>query len=156
MRAIRFVRAFLAYNLCLAAVLVVMATFIGLNSWTAVLVHATGLQISPWITGGDPARTVDHGTYSTQIHHPVFRGLLGERDEGFVQVDWIPKISTPVRIDEPIDFDADGSADFLIQWAPRTEPPTLTPLRSAVLGLRSHHELSDRFAIRVNLRNVGP
>jgi hypothetical protein len=111
------------------------------------------LKVSPWFSGGEVARNIDHGIYATRIYHPVFAGLIGQRSEGFVQVDWEKTASMPAQIDELVDLDGDGKPDFRIQWNTLTEAVSLTPLGPSVISLRSHSTLSDRFVIRVNIRN---
>jgi hypothetical protein len=147
------IKSFFGYSISLLAIPLVMAVFIGLGSWSALLVHGTGVKISPWFSGGEVARIVDHGTHVTRIYHPVFAGIFGQRREGFVQVDWLKKAFVPAQIDERVDLAGDGTPDFRIQWNTLTDAITLTPVNPAVIGLRSHDALSDRLVVRVNLRN---
>jgi hypothetical protein len=147
------IKSFFGYSISFLAIPLVMAVFIGLGSWSALLINGTGVKISPWFSGGDVARIVDHGAYVTRIYHPVFAGIFGQRREGFVQVDWSKKASVPAQIDERVDFDGDGTPGFRIQWNTLTDAITLTSVHPAVIGLRSHDTLSDRLVVRVNLRN---
>src|SRR5512136_1900572 len=62
-------------------------------------ISATGLKTSANWTGGEVAQTIDHGTYQTEVHRPVFDALIGERRQGFVQVAWRPPEALPARID---------------------------------------------------------
>jgi hypothetical protein len=89
-------------------------------------VSATGLKTSANWTGGEVVQTIKHGAYQTEIHRPVFDALIGERKEGFIQIDWRPPENLPARIDEQIDFDADGQADFRIELEPATRQATIT------------------------------
>lgn len=117
------------------------------------MVSATGLTISPWFTGGEVARTVDHDTYRTDIHRPVFDALIGERKQGFVQIGWTPLEALPARIDEEVDVDGDGQADFRVKWDTGSDQATLTPYASWVLRLEGTYRLEDALAVRVTLRN---
>jgi hypothetical protein len=76
-----------------------------------------GLNISPWFSGGEVRQTIDHGTYRTLVHRPVFDGLIGERSNGFVQIDWVPKekFHLPVILQEEFDADGDGKIDFSVR-----------------------------------------
>ena len=118
------------------------------------LISATGLTTSANWTGGEVVQTIEHGAYRTEIHRPVFDALIGEHKEGFIQVAWRPPEDLPVRIDEEIDFDADGQADFRIELEPATRQATLTPYSSSVLELVGVYDLGDTLAVRVKLRNL--
>jgi len=148
------IKSFFAYTISFLTIPMVLAVFIGLGSWSALLVHGTGVRISPWFSGGDVARIVDHGPYVTRIYQPVFAGIFGPRRQGFVQVDWSKKAFVPAQIDEQVDLAGTGTPDFRIQWNTLTDAVTLTSANPAVIGLRSHETSSDRLVVRVNLRNA--
>jgi hypothetical protein len=146
-------KAILGYTVAALMIPLALATLMGLNDWMRLLVSTTGLTVSPWFTGGEVIQTVDHGDYQTRIHRPVFDALIGERSEGFVQVDWTPPTAVPARIDEQVDFDGDGQVDFHIELDTQTRQANLTPLTSQVLGLEGVYRLDDAWAIRVTLKN---
>ena len=77
----------------------------------------------------------------------------GERKEWFVQVDWTPLGTLPAQIDEEVDVDGDGQADFRVEWDTGSDQATLTPYASWVLGLEGTYRLEDALAVRVTLRN---
>ncbi|MDY6877388.1 MAG: hypothetical protein SWK90_14450 [Chloroflexota bacterium] len=147
------VKTVLGYIVASLSIPIILATFMGMPFWSKLLVSTTGVTISPWFTGGEVARTVDHDTYRTDIHRPVFDALIGERKQGFVQVDWAPLESLPARIDEEVDVDGDGQADFRVEWDTASDQATLRPYASWVLGLERTYRLEDSLAVRVNLRN---
>ena len=116
-------------------------------------ISATGLTLSPWIDGGEVVQTTDHGTYQTHVHRMVFDALIGQRKEGFVQVDWLPPYALPARIDEEIDADGDGQADFRVEAVTATQEVTLTPHAPWVLRLEGIYGLEDSLVVRVILKN---
>ena len=118
-----------------------------------LFISATGLTLSPWIDGGEVLQTINHGAYRTRVHRMVFDALIGEREEGFVQVEWRPPSALPARIDEEIDADGDGQADFHVQVDTANKETTLTPYASWVLELEGTYRLEDSLMIRVGLRN---
>ena len=118
-----------------------------------LFISATGLTLSPWIDGGKVVQTIDHGTYQTHVHRMVFDALIGERKEGFVQVDWLPPDALPARLDEEIDADGDGQADFRIEVGTAAKEVTLTPYAPWVLELEGIYKLEDFLAVRVTLKN---
>jgi hypothetical protein len=116
-------------------------------------ISATGLKTSANWTGGEVVQTHEHGTYRTEVHRPVFDALIGERKEGFVQVAWRPADALPARIDEEIDADADGRADFRIELETATRQASLTPYSPNVIELEGVYRLGETLAIRVTLKN---
>ena len=146
-------RAGLGYALAALALVIVLATLMGMGQWERALVAATGLRVSPWFTGGDVALTVARGDHRVLVHRPVFQALVGERAEGFVQVDWAPADSLAPVVEDDIDFDGDRSPDFRVRLDTVSGTAEVTPLGADVLGVRGTCRLDDRWAVRVNLRN---
>jgi hypothetical protein len=114
---------------------------------------ASGLTIAPGIVVGEVVRTIDHGAYQAQVHRMVFDALIGERREGFIQVDWMPREALPALIDDEIDADGDSQADFRLQVNTEQRESTLTPYAPWVLELEGTYALRDALAVRVHLRN---
>ena len=141
------------YILAALAVPVVLAVFIGQNYWMKELVAITGVKVSPWETGGDVIITIDHGEYQTSIHEQVFQGLLGEKKEGLVQVDWQPAKNLPDHIHEYVDYDADGKNDFYIELDTKSNQAYVLPLQTGVIGLKKSYILKDGQAVRVRVKN---
>jgi len=146
-------KSFFGYFLAFLGIPLALATLMGMNDWARLLTDFSGLEVSPWFVGGKVIRTVPHTGYDTEIRRPVFDALIGETDEGFVQVDWRPKSQVPRIIDEEIDYNDDGILDFRIQWERSTGQAALTPYQPYVLGLQGTYELNERYAIRVQLKN---
>jgi len=146
-------KAFFGYALAALGLPITLATFMGLGFWANSLVSATGLRVSPWYTGDAVAHTVTHDGYETRIHKPVFMALIGERSEGFVQVDWAPPGRVPALMAEDIDYNADGQADFRVELNTQTRQATLTPYTAEVMGLQGTYRLKDAWAVRIGLKN---
>jgi len=146
-------KAILGYIWAALLILLALAMLFGIGDWMKLLVSSTGLTVSPWYTGDEVARTVDHDGYETRIHRPVFQALIGERSEGFVQVDWGPLDALPAQVDEEVDFDDDGQADFRVALDTESGEATLTSLTEYVLNLSGTYRLDDAWAVRVALKN---
>jgi hypothetical protein len=146
-------KAIVGYAWAALLILVALAMLFGMGDWMKLLVSGTGLTISPWFTGDEVARTVEHDGYETYIHRPVFQALIGERSEGFVQVDWGPLNALPAQVDEEVDFDGDGQADFRVVLDTQSGEATLRPLTETVLGLTGTYRLDDAWAVRVTLND---
>ncbi len=148
-------KAFLGYTWAVLLTIVVLATFIGMQTWTRGLATATGVQVSPKFTGGEVVRTVPGDLFTTSIHRPVFASLIGESAEGFVQIDWAPPEgkSLPAIIDQDIDYDGDGAADFHIRLDTQTSAVSLNPLSPHVLSVEEVLDFGRDRAVRIVLRN---
>jgi len=149
------IKTYLAYSWAFLAAPLVLATFMGMNFFADKLVAGTGLHIHPLYTGGAVARTIDHGSYQTLVHQPVFDGLLGLRKRGFVQIQWQPRdANLPRSLEEQIDFDADGSNDFRIRLDTVTQETRLDPLDGRVLSVDEVITVPDGRIVRVGLRRT--
>ena len=147
-------KAFFGYAMAvLAFPLIVVMIMAGVTGLGDVFVEATGLQTAAKFTGGEVVRTVGHGAYEPRVHRMVFDALFWERSEGFIQVAWAPLDALPARIDEEIDADGDGQADFRVEVDTANKESTLTPYASWVLDLEGTYRLNDTLAVRVRLRN---
>ncbi|MBN1505302.1 MAG: hypothetical protein JW955_00565 [Sedimentisphaerales bacterium] len=147
------IKAYLAYAWAFLAGPIVLAAVFGMPFFASQLVAVTGLHVHPRYTGGEVAQTIDHERYRTLVHRPVFDGLIGQRTTGFVQIRWQPtEANLPETIDEQIDFDQDGKADFRVRLDIRTDVAILELIDRRV---RSTHEIirvENSRILRVDLR----
>ncbi|HOE17215.1 MAG TPA: hypothetical protein PLX02_05795 [Syntrophorhabdaceae bacterium] len=146
------IRSILGYMWAGAAVIVVFATFLGSGFFSRTLVAASGVKISPLYTGGEVVRSVDHGSYRALIHRPVFDALIGERKEGFIQVNWEPLAGLPPVIEESIDYTGDGKADFSVRIDTKTGKTMLTHINPQVTSIEESVKLDDGWVVRVQLK----
>ena len=147
-------KAILGYSAAVLSLLITLVTMAAwMFEWGQAFADRTGLVLAPNYSGGEVTRTVDHGAYQTEIHRPIFDALIGEHKEGFIQVAWRKADMLPAQLDESIDYDADGQADFHVALDTATRQVTLTPLSPTVIGLKGVYKLGETLAIRVRLRN---
>jgi hypothetical protein len=142
----------LAYSWAFLTIFIVLATFMGNDYFSGKLASATGITVSPWFSGGEIVRTVDHGTYKTYLHRPVFDALIGERREGFMQLNWEPYEGLPSVIQEEIDYNGDNRTDFRITLDTHTGNKTLTTQNPSVLSTEGPYRLKKGWAVRVRLK----
>jgi len=152
------VKSVLGYSMAALCIPIMMVAVLGLRLPMAPalilgFVSATGLKHSANWTGGEVVQTLEHGTYRTEVHRPVFDALIGEHKKGFIQVAWRPPDALPARIDEEIDADADGQADFRIRLEPATKQASLTSYSPNVIELQGVYNLDETLAVRVRLKN---
>jgi hypothetical protein len=144
----------LGYMLAVFSCLVAMAIGPAIGLLSEPLIKVTGLTLSPNTTGGEVKQTIAHGVYQTQVHRMVFDDtLIGERPEGFIQVNWTPLGALPAHIDEEIDANGDGQADFRVEVNTANKETALTPYAAWVLGLEGTYTPNESLMIRVRLRN---
>jgi hypothetical protein len=146
------IKEILGYIWAFPALFLVIAAFVGNNYFSEKLASATGITISPWFTGGDIVSTIDHGTYKTYIHRPVFDALFGERKEGFIQLNWEPFAGLPSVIRETIDYNGDNREDFLITLDTKTGDTALAAYNTSVLSNAKSYRLKKGWAVRVLLQ----
>jgi hypothetical protein len=153
MSTLKSVLGYTVAALSIPIMLAGLASFGAPLSLGELFVETTGLQRSANWSGGEVAQILEHGSYQTEVHRPVFDALIGEHKEGFVQVAWRPDDALPARIDEEIDADADGQADFRIELDTATQQASLTPYSPNVIELEGVYDLGETLAIRVALKN---
>jgi hypothetical protein len=149
------IKKVLGYILACLSILIALATFFGMPYFSRTLAASTGITISPWFTGGEVVRIVDHVGYRTSIRRPVFEALIGEKKKGFLQVDWTPQApdSLPLLVEEEIDYNGDGVTDFKVKLDTKNLEVSLTPLNPQIDGLPKVYHLDKSIALRVPLRN---
>ena len=98
-------------------------------------------------------KTVDHGSYKTAIHRPVFDALIGQTREGFIQVNWEPVAGLPQMISEGVDYNNDGREDFVVTLNTVTGEATLVKSHPAVLDIEKTYRLQKGWAVRILLKN---
>jgi hypothetical protein len=146
------IKGILGYIWAFSALFLVLATFVGYNYFSKKLASATGITVSPWYTGGEIVRTIDHGTYKTYIHRPVFDALIGERKEGFIQLNWEPFAGLPPVIRETIDYNGDNREDFLVTLDTKTGDTALADCNTTVVSIAKSYRLKKGWAVRVLLQ----
>jgi len=148
----RKLKSILGYTWAVAALIIVLATFFGNDYFSRALASATGITVSPWYSGGDIVKVIDHGAYKTSIHRPVFDSLIGQTKKGFVQINWNPAAGLPSVIKEGIDYNSDGKEDFVVTLNTATGETTLSKTNPAVLDIGKSYRLRNGWAVRVLLR----
>lgn len=146
-------RTFFGYTAAVLTIIVALSTFLGMKFFSHKLIDVTGLKISPWFTGGEIVRIIDHGSYQTLQHRAVFDALIGQRSEGFVQLDYSPSKSLPETISEDIDFDLDGNMDFHLEYNVPTNTAKFTPFTPRAVSVAGCYVLKERRAVRISLHN---
>jgi hypothetical protein len=109
MKKIKIIAGITWAFICLILMLIL---FPGLNSFSASLAKLPFMKINPNYSGGEVTRQMISAGCTLDIRKPVFDGLLGERKNGFVQIDW--RGNVPDKISDTVDYNLDGITDFCI------------------------------------------
>jgi hypothetical protein len=155
MTIIERLKSALGYTWAASCLIVILATFVGLNFWERTLAKRIGIHVSPVFSGGEVRQTIDHSMYRTLVHRMVFDGLISERTQGFVQIDWAPKEkqALPAILEEDFDIDGDSLVEFSVRVD--TNVGSVQVIRKApwVLGTEPLVAIDSEKILRVRLQN---
>jgi len=133
----------------LAGLLAIIILFPGIPGLSTTLAKAPFMKIHPRYSGGEEMQEIVTDCCTLDVRKPVFNGLIGDRKEGFVQLDW--RGSIPEVIQDTIDYNLDGTADFYITVNTGSREALLTGLSKKVKDIRISTPTSYGWAVRVNL-----
>lgn len=111
----KVLKPWLGYIWLITVLAVSITGFMNMESVAEVLFVKGGFQVTENWRGGDIAHVKVHEAYQTIIHRPVFAGLLTEKNQGFIRIDWVSAQGLPEIILEAVDYDSDGRADFTLE-----------------------------------------
>lgn len=139
----------------LTALPLLLVMFFGFTHWPKLLVAATGLEVSPWFTGGKVVASVDREGYAIRVHRPVFDALVGQRAKGFVQIDFVPPEggSLPAVVEENVDIGGNPALAIRVRVVTATRTATLGASGTHVDGVEGVYGLARGLGVRVALRN---
>ncbi|MCX6300810.1 MAG: hypothetical protein NTW82_01375 [Bacteroidia bacterium] len=147
MKKIKIIAGIAWAFICLILIIVL---FPGLNSFSSSLAMLPFMKINPNYTGGEVAQSLVMDNCTIDIRRPVFDGLFGERQKGFVQIDWRGEI--PAEIIDTIDFDFDNNKDFAISINSKSSETILLPFNNKIRDVGISTPTSYGWAVRVNLK----
>lgn len=147
MKKIKIITGIAWAFICLILIIVL---FPGLNSFSSSLAKLPFMKINPNYTGGEVAQSLVMDNCTIDIRRPVFDGLFGERQKGFVQIDWRGEI--PAEIIDTIDFDFDNNKDFAISINSKSSETILLPFNNKIRDVGISTPTSYGWAVRVNLK----
>jgi len=146
MKTIKIIAGITWALLCL---LVIVVLFPALNPLANSVSKYSFMKINPRLSGGEIVREYNKDNYAISIHRTVFDGLLRDRQQGFVQIDWRGKL--PQLINDTIDFDNDNMSDFIIQVDTTSKKSSIIPLNPTIRDIEISTKTSYGWAVRVGL-----
>jgi hypothetical protein len=129
--------------------IIIIVLFPGLGSLSSSFAKLPFMKINPNYTGGETAKSLIMDNCTIDIRTPVFDGLFGERQKGFVQIDWRGNI--PEEINDTIDYNSDTSNDFAIHINSKNSETELEAFNDKVRNVEISTPTSYGWAVRVNL-----
>ena len=132
-----------------AGVVLMLILFPGLNRFSESLASLPFMKINANYTGGEIAKQHITPNCTLAIRRPVFDGLLGEKNHGFVQLDW--RGDLPEYLQDTIDYDSDGTPDFLIKVNRKNNTSDIQSFNSSVEGINISSPTSYGWAVRIGL-----
>jgi hypothetical protein len=132
-----------------AGLILIIVLFPGLNSFSASVSRLPFMKINPNYSGGEVVKQMISDGCTLNVRKPVFDGLIGERRNGFVQIDWRGNI--PDILSDTIDLNLDGVPDFFVLINRREIKTELVSLSQGVKKIGISTPTSFGWAIRVEL-----
>lgn len=114
-RLAKVLKPWLGYSWLITALTVSITGFMNLESVAEVLFVKGGFQVTENWRGGAIDYVKVHEDYQTIVHQPVSAGLLTEKGQGFIRIDWVSAQGLPEIIFEAVDYDSDGRVDFTME-----------------------------------------
>jgi len=130
-------------------IILIIVLFPALNPLANNVSKYPFMKINPRYSGGEIVKELSKNNYTISIHRTVFDGLIGNRKNGFVQIDWRGKL--PQLISDTIDFDNDNIKDFVVGIDTSNAKSSITALNPKVCDIEISTKTSFGWAIRVGL-----
>lgn len=136
----------------LVSLLLMVILFFALGGFSQSLAKLPFMKLNPVCSGGEVARRIVADNCTLEIRQPVFNGFLGEKNRGFVQVDWRGII--PEMINDTIDYNMDNIPDFIIEIDRKENTSELSGMTPLVKNISVSAPTSYGWAARVKIINV--
>jgi len=136
----------------LLGLVLMIILFPGLNGFSRSFSTLPFMKINPRYSGGEESFRKSEGAFTLVVHKPVFNGLIRDRKDGFVQIDW--RGAVPDKIFDTIDYNRDDIPDFIMKIDTKKQVSDCLPMEGSVIGLRISTPTSFGWAVRVNLRKT--
>ena len=146
MKKIKITAGIIWAFICLILIIIL---FPGLNEFSTAAAKLPFMKINPNFTGGEIAGQFITPGCTLVVRKPVFDGLFGEQNNGFVQLDW--RGNLPEEIIDTIDYDFDGIPDFGIRIRRADLTASVDLLNRKIKDVAISSPTSYGWAVRVRL-----
>jgi hypothetical protein len=148
MKKLRIIPAYIWASVCF---ILIPVTFIKNDALAEKLSRLPFMKIHPKYSGGDERLAYISNGLHISVFEPVYTGIRGKGPDGFVQVKFAGTHKMPAAINEAIDYDLNGDADFRVAINTSDGTTTLEKLNSRVQSIQVSSRVKDYWLIRVNV-----
>jgi hypothetical protein len=142
-----------AYIWAIICVLLIPVTFMGNDQLASMLAKLSFMKVNPVYSGGETDRIIVKDSLIITINKPVFAALIGESSEGFVQIKFSDSTHLPETIRQEIDYNNDGTGDFVLNINTFSNQTHLVPINENVRDLIISSKVKKDWIVRVGLVN---
>jgi hypothetical protein len=133
-----------------SGLLLILILFPGLNSFSVSASKLPFMKINPNYSGGEVAQHITFPDYSIDIRKPVFDGLIKEKKNGFIQIEWRGNI--PEILIDTIDYNLDNMPDFRVMIDRIQTVTEIKSFNSKVGDVIASTQTSYGWAVRINVK----
>ncbi len=146
MKRVKLIAGLVWAFLCLFLIIIL---FPGLTGFSSALAKAPFMKIHPRYSGGDVEKQIISDGCTLDVREPVFKGLIRDRRNGFVQLDWRGNVPDVIR--DTVDYNLDGIPDFYLLVDTKSRKTEIKPFNIKVRDVKISTSTSYGWAVRVNL-----
>lgn len=148
------IRSVLGYLVAFLSIGLTIATYACNGLVGKEFVKFAKLVVSPNMYGGEIIKSIQRSGYRVVIHEPLFNGLLKPRRIGSVQVDFFIENSSPIVIDESLDFDQDEQMDCKVHYDAEFNQVELESFNPRILT--EYRGIKRKSGYTINIRVINP
>jgi hypothetical protein len=148
MKKLRIIPAYLWAAACF---ILIPITFIKNDALAEKLARLPFMKIHPKYSGGDERIAYIKNGLHISVFEPVYSGIKGKGSDGFVQVKFAGTNNLPATINEAIDYDLNGDADFKVSINTANGATNLEKNNNHVQSIQVSSKVKDYWLIRVNV-----
>jgi len=145
-------RNFIGWLWAFLCVLLAPVMFFSFSKTPLLLANITGMKVSPRFNGGEVTQTITGQGYKVFVHRPVFDGLISERKDGFIQLDFEPDGQFPATIERDFSYTKSGIHSFRLVLDTVKLEGKLTANDTSVLAVSEPTRTRKAIILRVMLK----
>jgi hypothetical protein len=134
-----------------ACLILIPVTFVKNDALAGQLARLSFMKIHPKFSGGAERIAYEKEGLHIAVFEPVYNGITGKGQEGFVQVKFSGADKLPASINEAIDYDLNGSPDFKVSINTLDGVTKIEKLNNHVQSIQVSARVKDYWLIRVNV-----
>jgi hypothetical protein len=138
-----------AYIWAVACLFIMMVTFINNDALAKQMAKLSFMKIHPKYQGGELNRSYEENGLKISVNKPVNQAVLKNSHKGYVQVTFASEGPLPTFITRKIDYDFNGSTDFVVSINTTNGKTLINSQTPAVKSLQASSRVKKNWVIRV-------